>query len=267
MADFEWRSQIDALRRDVAASLAFLTRIPAARLRVDPGSAPDFRIAARAFPLAGAVVGAVGGVVVLLAAALHLPPLASALLAIGAILCLTGALHEDGLADCADGFGGGTSRSAKLEIMRDSRIGTYGALALVVSIGLRAALLAAFLPVSPWGAAFALVAMEAVGRTALVHVWATLPPARFDGLSASTGRPTRDTLFASVAIVLVVALVAGTIAAGPIAAIVALAAAALATYGFEALCRRQIGGQTGDTLGAAEQLGALAYLLALVAFA
>jgi adenosylcobinamide-GDP ribazoletransferase len=261
----DWR--IESIGTEFSNSAAFLTRLPADWFGASTSVAPDFSRASRAFPLVGLLVGVAGAIVLLLASALHLPPPIGALLAIAATVLVTGGLHEDGLADTADGFGGGKNAAAKLEIMRDSRIGTYGALALVFSIALRAGLLAALMPGAPWHAALALIAAETVGRTAIVHLWAALPPARFDGLASTTGRPDKEATWAAIAIAIVIGLTAGTIAAGPIAAIVALAATALTTYGFESLCSRQIGGQTGDTLGAVEQVAVVAFLLVLVAFA
>lgn len=253
--------------RDIAVALAFLTRIPAARLGPDPADTADLRRAVRVFPVAGALIGTVGGLVLLLGNALGLPPLASALIAIGTIAVGTGALHEDGLADTADGFGGGRTLAARLAIMRDSRIGSYGALALIFSVVLKASLLAAFLPLAPLSGVFALIAAETIGRAAIVYHWADQPPARPDGLAGSIGQPDEETRWMTLVLALAIGLVAGTAAAGPIAALVALAAVALATIGFGQTSRRLIGGHTGDTLGAVEQIAVLATLIALVAFA
>ena len=261
-----WQDMAPGIGRDIAVSLVFLTRIPPARLGLDPAATPDLRAAVRMFPLAGALIGLAGAAVLLLGNALGLPPLATAVVAIAALAVLTGALHEDGLADTADGFGGGRTVASRLVIMRDSRIGSYGALALILSVLLKASLLAAFLPGRPLAAAAALVVAETVGRAAMVHQWAKLPPARPDGLAAGIGQPDDDTLTMALAAALVIGLIVGTIAGGPIAAIVALAAAMLATLGLSRLARRMIGGHTGDTLGATEQAAGLAALIALVAF-
>ncbi len=254
------------IARDVAVSLVFLTRVPPARLGLDADAVPDLRGAVRVFPIAGGLIGVAGGTVLLLGSAIGLPPLAAALVAITVLVVLTGALHEDGLADTADGFGGGRTAPARLAIMRDSRIGSYGALALILSVVLKASLLAAFLPGAPLQAALALIVAEALGRAAIVVHWAKLPPARPEGLAGSIGQPDGDTLAMALAAALLIGLIAGTLAGGPIAALVALGAAALATIGFGHFAERMIGGHTGDTLGAAEQCASLAALLALVAF-
>lgn len=257
----------DAFLRQIGAeirqSAAFLTLLP-----LGGGSTlPDFHRAARCFPIVGALIGLAGGLILWLATALGLPPLASALLGVGATIALTGALHEDGLADVFDGFGGGRTAVARLEIMRDSRIGTFGVLALIGSVGLRVTLLADWLPEARWHAAFALISAEAVGRGAIVWIWASLPSSRPGGLAARLGAPGTETRGAALVLAAVIGIVAATLAGGLIAALVAVAAAALATLALAAWSRRMIGGQTGDVLGAGEQVAALAFLLALTAFA
>ena len=252
--------------RDVAVSLAFLTRIPAERLGLAPTDGADLRGAVRSFPVAGALIGLAGGILLLVTAALKLPPLAAALVVVTGLALLTGALHEDGLADTADGIGGGSDAASRLSIMRDSCIGSYGALALILSVGLRASLVAAFLPEAPLAGLFALVTAESLGRAAIVHNWAELPPARPEGLAGGVGRPDQETLRMALVAAIVIGLVGGTLAAGPIAAIVALAAAALVATSFASFSLHRLGGHTGDTLGAVEQLTAIAVLLALTAF-
>ena len=143
--------------RDTRLAAAFLTRLPLAP--EGAGSGKALADAARAFPIVGAAVGLAAGAALSVASWLGLHPLACALVGLAVAALVTGALHEDGLADVADGFGGGRTRAAKLKIMRDSRIGAYGVLALVFSVGLRAAALAG-LP-GPGSAVLALMAAEA----------------------------------------------------------------------------------------------------------
>jgi adenosylcobinamide-GDP ribazoletransferase len=242
-------------RDDLIAATLFLTRLKLARRNVTPAALAR---ALRAFPLVGAAIGLFAGLVYWLATVFGLAPLPAALLTIGAVIWTTGALHEDGLADCADGFGGGHDRDTKLAIMRDSRIGSYGVLALVLGVGLRAA---ALTDLTPADAAAALVAAHAASRAAIPLLMALLEPARHDGLAAGLGRPSELVLAQAVILgVLLCALVTG-----PFAGIVALSFAALALAGLEALARRQIGGYTGDVLGAAQQVTEIAILLALSA--
>ena len=246
---------------DILHCLAFLTRLPVAMPAeaVQPGSLAR---ASWAFPLAGVVVGAGAGLALMAAAALGLSPLVGAFAAVAAAVVLTGALHEDGLADVADGFGGGHDRAAKLAIMRDSRIGTYGVLALLLSVGLRVSLLASL--VSSVGAALVLIAAGALSRATIVPVMATLLHARTDGLGVGAGRPKRG--IAGTAMVLG-AIIAG-LALGPWkgaflepwAIPAALLAAGLAAAGVAVLARRQIGGLTGDVLGTVQQAAEIAVL-------
>jgi adenosylcobinamide-GDP ribazoletransferase len=265
MTDDSYRTVFRTSLSELAAATAFLTRLPAARLGVAAERRPDFTIAARAFPGVGLLVGIVGALALLIASALGLPTIAAAALSLAATIALTGALHEDGLADTADGFGGGTTATRKLEIMRDSRIGTFGGVALVLSLLLRASLLAALLPYGAWPVATALIGAEIVSRAAIVQLWAALPPARFEGLASATGRPSRDTGLTAIGIAILAALICGAIGTGILPAVVALVVAGLAGYAFQRLCASQIAGQTGDTLGAVQQITLITYLMAIVA--
>jgi adenosylcobinamide-GDP ribazoletransferase len=206
----------------------------------------------------GALIGGLGALVYWIAGFFDLPPLVGAALAIAATLAATGCLHEDGLADTFDGFGGG-SRERKLEIMRDSRIGTYGACALAMSLLLRIAALSSL--AGPGPVALALIAAHAGARATLPLFLHWVPPARPDGLSADAGRPSASSVVAAGLIGLVVLL--GSL--GTIRSIVALVLLLLLLGGTRALCLRQIGGQTGDTAGALEQLGEIAILLTAAA--
>jgi len=241
---------------DLRTATAFLTRLP---MPHPDGARPEnFARAQRMFPLVGACIGAAVGLLCLLLRAIGVPDLAVAGLALGGGALLTGALHEDGLADVADGFGGGRDVAAKLEIMRDSRLGTYGALALVVSFAAKLAALAAI----PDGVVVqSLIAAHALGRGVLPWMVISLPNARTDGLAANAGRP--DSAIASVAagIALLIAVLALPFASALLAAIAAGAAALVMAW----LAKRQIGGTTGDVLGGAEQVAETAILLLLAA--
>jgi adenosylcobinamide-GDP ribazoletransferase len=147
--------------RDIGDALAFFTRLP---LRRGDGAPLDMNRIAWAAPVAGAIVGVVGAGVLAATEVLGLPRLISAGLATAALIAVTGALHEDGLADTADGFGGGATRERKLEIMRDSRIGAFGAVALALSILIRVAALAAALKGGFWNAAGSLILVAALAR-------------------------------------------------------------------------------------------------------
>jgi adenosylcobinamide-GDP ribazoletransferase len=237
-------------------AVAFFTRIPVATSAADEWPLAD---AAWAFPLVGAGIGAVAAVVFLSAQLARLGDWPSALLAVLVALLLTGALHEDGLADAADGIFGGGDRDRRLAIMRDSRHGTFAVLALVLSVGLRAAALAQIGSVVFAG--LALVAAHAISRALLpVAMW-RLPPAREQGLGVEAGRPRPPMIIAG----LLIALAIGAAALGPLHGLIAMAAAALTVGAAGALARRRIGGYTGDVLGAFQQIAEVTILLAALA--
>jgi adenosylcobinamide-GDP ribazoletransferase len=241
---------------DFKTAVAFLTRLPMPH--PEGSMPPNFVRAHRMFPVVGALIGAVIGLVCLALRATGLPDLASAALALGAGMILTGALHEDGLADVADGFGGGRDTAAKLEIMRDSRLGTYGAVILLVSFAAKLSALASLLDAQ---VVYGLIAAHALARGMLPVMSLNLPYARKDGLAANAGQPDTTVAMVAIAIALVIALLALSWANAFWAVLVtAICAVAMAW-----LAKRQIGGQTGDVLGAAEQIAETAVLLLLSA--
>lgn len=259
---------MQALRHElrlVFVALQFLTRLPAPRW---VGYEPAWlNQSARHFPLIGAFVGALGAVV-LVAASAWWPPAVAALLALAATLVATGAFHEDGLADTFDGLGGAVPRERALAIMKDSRIGTYGAAALALSLGLRVALLAALCAQQPLFAAMVFVLAQGWGRAAAVLLMARLPyagdaeHAKAKPLATAVGP--REW---GVALAWALGLGAGAAAWGLPAArlAAALGAVGLVLLWMSRWLRTRLGGYTGDTLGAAEQLAELVVLLAFAA--
>ncbi|MGE5269033.1 MAG: adenosylcobinamide-GDP ribazoletransferase [Thiohalocapsa sp.] len=241
---------------DFMLATAVLTRLP---IGAAPAADGDVAAAGWAFPLVGVGVGAIAAIAFFLAEAAGLPELPAGLLAVLAAIGVTGALHEDGLADTVDGFGGGRSREAKLAIMRDSRHGTFGILALVLGVGLRAGALAAI--GDPIHASLALVAAHTLSRGALPALMRLLPRARTDGLGAAAGMP--RTPVAAVAAVLGLAIAIAMLGPGRGAAAILLSAVALAAAAL--LAYRQIGGYTGDVLGFFQQIGEIVMLLAAAA--
>ena len=249
-------SRFGPAARDIADALRFFTR-----LRVGepgPGAPLDIARIAWAAPVAGVVVGLIGALALALTALLGLPPLLRAGLTTAALVAVTGALHEDGLADVADGFGGGATRAAKLEIMRDSRIGAYGAIALALALILRIGALAAALDGGFWRAALSLTLVAALSRAAALTPLALLPPARADGAGAAAGRLNSNALAAAWGSALVIALVLGLVALGLTHALLAALMGGAGAFIMVALARRTIGGQTGDVAGAAQQYGEIA---------
>ncbi|HEX6390348.1 MAG TPA: adenosylcobinamide-GDP ribazoletransferase [Solirubrobacteraceae bacterium] len=214
-------------------AIAFLTILP-----VRAGAAPP---AAAWFPLIGALIGGAAGGVAYLAEA-QLGSTVAAVLAITTLAILTGALHLDGLADCADGLGARGGREARLAVMRDSATGVFGALALLLWALL---LVAALAGLDREDALRALVVVAATGRWAALLHTATAPPARRDGLGAGFAASGSALAIASLS-----AAAAALLVAGPGPGVAALAAAAAVAAAVSAWSRAQLGGRTGDTLGA-----------------
>lgn len=239
---------------DAALALSFLTLLPLPEAAFRGG---EMRRAAGWFPLVGVLLGALAGGMRAGAEPLFGPAVAT-VLALAALVAATGALHQDGLADCADGLGVRGDRTRRLAVMRDSAIGTFGMLALL-GWGLLA--FATLAQLTNEQALIALIAAAALGRAgALLHAVAA-PPARRDGLGAAFTVPT-----AALAAGLLTAAAATAFATRDLTdTLLALAAAALATALTTAWARRAVGGRTGDTLGATVAIVELAVLLALVA--
>lgn len=240
---------------DGAVALVLLTRLPLPAL---PSSAFDRQAqAAWAFPLAGLAVALPACLLGAAALALGLPATVAAGLVLAVQVMLTGAMHEDGLADAADGLWGGLTVERRLEIMKDSRIGSYGVLAMILATGLRWSALAALIAQGLWGA---VIAVALISRAGMPVLMAALPPARSGGLSRSVGRPSAWAAAAGIGL----ALLLGLLVSGA-AALIAALSAALVVWGLALLARAKIGGQTGDILGASQQLAEIAALLTFLA--
>lgn len=243
-------------------AFVFLTALPFSKVMRNEWPLPALAQGAWAFPIVGILVGLLGAVTFWLATIIGLGPWVSAFCAVGAQLFVTGALHEDGLADVADGFGGGFDRSQKLVIMRDSRIGTFGAAALIMTLGLRTAALATL--ADPVMAAGALIAAGTFSRALMTVPMRWLPMARPDGLAASAGRPSRVN-FGGALIIGAGVTLPFLACSGGLAGIAGLLAAAMICGLVSWLALRQIGGQTGDVLGAVQQAAEITLLLAMMA--
>jgi adenosylcobinamide-GDP ribazoletransferase len=238
---------------------AVLTRLPVASRGEEVTDEGAVAAASWAFPAVGAGIGMIAALVLFAASALGLGEAPASLLALVAAGLVTGALHEDGLADTADGFGGGHTPEEKLAIMRDSRQGTYGIIALILSIGLRAVALSS-IP-GPIEGGLALIAAHAASRGFLAPTMRWLAPAREDGLGATAGTPSRGT--ALIALLIGVFVAIGML--GPARGGAAIVVSGIAVAATAALARRQIGGYTGDVLGAFQQIGEIVMLLVAAA--
>lgn len=251
----------------IAICIRFYSRLPVPRLpgEDDLHGVPDFRLVPRALPFAALVIALPAALAALAAGLAGLGGMVVAALALTASALSTGAFHEDGLADSADGLFGGHTPERRLEIMKDSRIGSYGAMALSLSLLLRASLIAMILDrAGAWGAAAAVLAAAPWSRAEGLFLFATQAPARAGGAAAAVGQPSLTT--ARIALALSLILGTGLVHAAhlPVAGLLigfALAHGAAAVLA--RLARRLIGGQTGDILGAAQQLAEIAIYLGL----
>jgi len=250
------------MRPDLALlrTLAFLSRLPPVPRAFRNGPHP-LGADAPLFPVAGLVIALFPALLLPLGVALGLSPPVAATLALLALVALTGALHEDGLGDTADGLFGHRPAADALRIMKDSRIGTYGALALIGSLILRVALLSQISAASPAGAALALVGAAAASRGWMAWVWSRLPTADPGGLADRVGRPGRHAGLLALGIGLLLLAASGGLAAGPWGLALPALLSALPVLWLARILRRRLGGQTGDTLGAAQQLAEIAALL------
>lgn len=248
--------------RDIAVACGFLGRLPVPA-RFFEGFDGRMAAIAPAFPVAGFLLALPAAALFWLLLLLDADPLIAAFVALAIQTLATGALHEDGLADCADGFGGGRTPERVLEIMRDSRIGSYGTIALILSFALRAAALAALAKtLPPLSAALLLPAAGALARAFMVAHWQALPSARREGLAASAGQPDLSATALALAIGTVLAGVLTLSILGLPAVFLSLLLASLAAFVLTRLAARHINGHTGDTIGAVEQVCEIAILIA-----
>ena len=232
--------------RAFTLALTFLTRLP---LPAHDASPQQLAASVRYYPLVGALVGGLSAAVFWLAG-LWLPPLLALLLAVAAGLAATGAFHEDGLADTFDGIGAGADVDRTLEVMRDSRLGTYGVVALVLALGLKVAALASL---APRAVCIALIAGHGLSRLSSVVVMQTSAYVRAAGVATPLAQRFEPLAW-------VVVLVTGIALAAGLAWLLSPTTALLGFAGLAAghalmrLCfERKLGGYTGDTLGAVQQ--------------
>jgi adenosylcobinamide-GDP ribazoletransferase len=248
---------------DLAVLLSFFSRLPV------PSSAPpsldELPRAVALLPLAGIVIALPAALVLALFGVSSLPPVVIATLAIAALALVTGFLHEDGLSDTADGLIGGSDRDRRLEIMRDSRIGAFGAAALILGLILRISLVAAALDrFGVGGAVLIVVATAAVSRAGLVLFWLGLPAARSDGLSASIGQPTGQATLIALGVAALIAFLFVAPFVGFWLTILGFGMIGLILIVLSVVADIRIGGQTGDVLGAMQQLAEIAFLIGIL---
>ena len=244
--------------RDPRIALGLLTRVP---LGADLRQAAERGAnAAWAFPLVGLIVGAIAAGVGVAGLWIGLAAGPVAALVVFAQVMLTGAMHEDGLADTADGLWRGWDPARRLEIMKDSRIGAYGVIALVLSLLIRVMMVAMLAALGGWALLAGIIAASCISRASMVSVMTLMDPARESGLSASVGQPAMATMVMAwvLAALAAVGLVGLEMVPSVIAAVFVMAV-------MMSLAKARIGGQTGDILGATQQVSEIAVLMVLTA--
>ncbi|MGL5447724.1 MAG: adenosylcobinamide-GDP ribazoletransferase [Rhabdaerophilum sp.] len=251
----------------LAQALRFYSRLPVPQFSFDtaPHTLPDFSRIAWAIPVAGLIIGAIGGLVGAGAMLAGLSPMIAAALTLATLVIITGCFHEDGLADACDGLWGGMTPERRLEIMKDSRIGAYGAAGLALSLLIRfAALTELFRLMGPY-AGLAIPAVASFSRVLALLPTLVLEPARIGGLAASAPMP------GARALLLAFAIGAGAFAGTSLlldvtpALWMSILPLVLALILAISQMRNKIGGFTGDLLGATQQLAEIALLLTLAA--
>lgn len=250
---------------ETAAMIRFFSRLPCPRLSAcdDPAAPPPFGRAIRMLPLAAIAIAAPGAAVLAGLAPSGLSGLVVAALAVAVSTMVTGALHEDGFADVADGFGGGATRERALEIMKDSRIGAFGGLALAAQFVLRAGLLAELLDRLDGAVAGVAIGAAVLARVVGLAPMVLLEPARADGLGRAAGGPEPAAYAIALAGGVAVFALAGVTLVGPAETLAGLTATAAAVGGLLAWAKAKIGGFTGDVVGAAVIAAEIAALIGL----
>ena len=241
---------------DILAALMFLSKFPVSweKISEDP---PDFSRAFWAFPLIGLFLGSISGCVTLLFSFLGLSSFVSVTIGISIGMLITGALHEDGLADSFDGLIGGNTTEQKIEIMRDSKIGTYGCIALLLNILIKIGCLTSLAEQSLWLVFSGFIVSGALGRAMIVFLRSMSDPVSDKGLSSITERTEGAVLWSALGI----AFLSAIIFAPFWVAIVGFILCIIFTYFIRAYVENKLGGITGDILGATEQLSELIFLL------
>ena len=255
--------QVSDYLDDTMRAAGFLSRLPLPARHFE-GHDGSLSRAAGMFAMAGLAIALVPGALLLALSAINANAAISAILTLAALVMITGALHEDGLADSADAFGARGGHEQMLEIMKDSRIGTYGVLALIGSLALRGIALTIIVSVAGgWNAFLLLLAVGAVSRAAMVWHWNALPPARHTGVAASVGAPDETARNRALATGGALFLLLVAFSAGLIPAVLALVVIAAAAAQWTAIVRARLNGHTGDTIGATQQFAETAGLTAI----
>lgn len=253
-----------SLLDDFIMALRFFSRLPTGS---SPHLKPSLSRIAMALPLASLAMGVIPMALLVVGVWIGLPSFFAATLAVAAMVIVNGGMMEDSLADAADGLFGGSTRERRLEILKDSRHGTYGVAALCLFLMLRVTALGSVAAINPLAAAGIWLAANIAGRSAGLWTAVTLPAARADGASATVGSLPKSSFAIGAVMATLVAFVFGAPASGLIGLVLALCAVMLMAIGWATLCRKLVGGQTGDLIGAAGGLCEIAALTVMLIFA
>jgi len=249
---------------DFVMGMRFFSRLP---IGEGTHETPSLARMAPAAPLVSVAIGFLPALLMMALCWMTAPPLLAAALGVGLMVILTGAMPEDALADAADGLFGGATLERRLEIMRDSRHGTYGVVAITLYLIVRIVAFGSIAAVNPLAAGGLMLAGAVLGRTGSLWLSVELPPAREGGASASAGRVTRRAFWIGAAFAAILCFVL----AGPFTSLVGVVLGLLAAAGTAAAwvwsCRRLVGGQTGDLIGALHALIEIAVLTVFAIFA
>lgn len=250
------------LRDDLLMGLRFYSRLPTGNT---PHARPNLSRMALALPFTSLVIGAGPAAVLLALQWLKVPHLFAAAAAIACLVIVTGAMAEDALADAADGLFGGRTIEERLDIMKDSRHGTYGVCAIVLFLSLRVTAIGSV--ANPLAAAGMMLAASVMARSGALWLTVALPPARIGGAAATAGQVSRQAFGIGAVFMVVLSFVLAAFAVSVLGLVVAYGLAALVVWGWATLCRRMIGGQTGDLIGALQALVEVAALTGFMIFA
>jgi adenosylcobinamide-GDP ribazoletransferase len=251
------------LADDLVMALRFFSRLPTGD---SPHEKPDMARIAMALPFASVLMGLLPAALLIGGVLVGLPPYFAAALAVAAMVVVGGGMMEDALADAADGLFGGSTPERRLDILKDSRHGTFGVAALCLFLLLRVTALGSVAALNPLAAAALWLAANIAGRSGSLWLASVLPPARSDGASATAGALPRSRFFVGGVFAALLIFLIGVPATSLVGVITALFAVALVVLGWTAICRKLVGGQTGDLIGAGGALGEVAALAALLIF-
>ena len=254
------RDDAGGLFADTVMALRFFSRLPTGG---SPHETPVLKRMALALPFASLVIGIGPALLLVFALLLGLPSYFAATLAVAAMVLATGAMAEDAIADSMDGLFGGSTRERRLEIMKDSRHGTYGVAALCLFLAMRVTALGAVGAENPLVAGGLWLAAGVLARSAAIWLPVALPAARQTGAGATAGELAWQSFAGGAGFAVILSIVLAGPFAGYLGLLLAFALLAVTVAGWTALCRKLVGGQTGDLTGG---LIALCEIAALTAF-